>query len=82
VISGQVKQAELDAYKTTLYNIPCKYFTRGQECPFGSSCLYQHGHVITQTPTISSMRLMQGADGRKKPFKESRLSDYLFRDRS
>ena len=45
-MTGQEKEKEIQAYKTKLEKIPCKYFNRRgryyRVCPFGDSCFYAH----------------------------------------
>lgn len=77
VISGLVKITELEAYKQTLCNIPCKYVSKGQDCPFGTSCLYQHGPSPLPVTAPINFRLIKGADGRKKAVPQQKLCDYL-----
>lgn len=43
VEEGAEKDKLIDEYKTSLRDIPCKYFDKGQGvCPFGNSCFYAH----------------------------------------
>jgi E3 ubiquitin-protein ligase makorin len=45
-MTGQEKEKEIQAYKTKLEKIPCKYFNRRgryyRVCPFGDICFYAH----------------------------------------
>eukprot|EP01040_Poterioochromonas_malhamensis_P004814 gene4814-5168_t len=41
-LTGEAKQALLEAYKNSLSAKPCKYYNSGKECPFGTSCFYLH----------------------------------------
>ncbi|KAI9291022.1 hypothetical protein K502DRAFT_159308 [Neoconidiobolus thromboides FSU 785] len=43
VADKEEKEKIIDAYKSKLKQIPCRYFDSGRgECPFGSSCFYIH----------------------------------------
>lgn len=70
------KMRVIEQYKKKMSLIPCKYFDYGRgECPFGSSCFYEHKsetceakaayrHIIDHKEQIAKIR-------------ESKLSDYI-----
>eukprot|EP00968_Pinguiococcus_pyrenoidosus_P009280 scaffold731_cov261-Pinguiococcus_pyrenoidosus.AAC.26 len=41
-VRGEKKHQVIEDYKKRLSEIPCRYFSRGETCPFRSECFYAH----------------------------------------
>ena len=58
------KQQLVEGYKRRLARIPCKHFREGAgECPFGTSCFYEHRHRDGSLSNPGPPRLRLNDDG-------------------
>lgn len=67
----------IEQYKKRMSVIPCKYFDYGRgDCPFGTSCFYDHRLEVSNTATP---RLALVLDHREQIAKvrDAKLSDYI-----
>jgi len=69
----------IERYKNTMSQIRCRHFDRSEECPFGSSCFYQH---IRKDGTVDdkkvNLRHVVNADGEVEILRDVNLSEHLF----
>lgn len=72
----------IDQYKRKMSVIPCKYFEFGGDCPFGSSCFYEHKCDPSADPRPSPFfnpppaHVIEHSE-RLAKVRESKLSDYI-----
>ena len=68
----------VEGYKTRLSRIPCKHFNLGLgECPFGSSCFYEHRHRDGTLSAPGPPRLRMTEDGDIISVARPRLCDLI-----
>eukprot|EP00297_Palpitomonas_bilix_P012098 CAMPEP_0113875106 /NCGR_PEP_ID=MMETSP0780_2-20120614/4748_1 /TAXON_ID=652834 /ORGANISM="Palpitomonas bilix" /LENGTH=319 /DNA_ID=CAMNT_0000861039 /DNA_START=96 /DNA_END=1056 /DNA_ORIENTATION=+ /assembly_acc=CAM_ASM_000599 len=76
--SAEEKEMIIAGYKRNCARIPCKHFNFGQgECPFGSSCFYDHRYRDGRPASPPDLRLAAREDGRLEVMKAVTLSDFL-----
>jgi len=80
------KTRVIDQYKRKMSAIPCKYFEFGGECPFGSSCFYEHRSDPSIPPSDTQRPLsffnappahVVEHSERLAKAREAKLSDYI-----
>lgn len=70
------KQVLVENYKISLKNTPCKYYQNDGNCPFGTSCFYNHVKLNGEVESIHQPRVVTGIDN--SHFKPSTtLADYF-----
>lgn len=80
VIDETRKKKVVEAYKERLKEIPCKFYTDTEECPFGTSCFYKHVNNDGSVVDNENVRHRMNSDGRMEVTKAVKLSDFLFPD--
>ena len=67
----------IQKYQERLSKIRCKHFDRSEECPFGSSCFYQHirRDGTVDEKKVPDLRHVINEDGEFEVLKDSMLSD-------
>lgn len=72
------KKALSEHYKRTLSGIPCRHFNYGDgECPFGSSCFYDHTYRNGQKWIPPPPNFVCDEDGVWTVARKHRLSDFI-----
>mmetsp|Transcript_6544 Transcript_6544/g.11467 ORF Transcript_6544/g.11467 Transcript_6544/m.11467 type:complete len:187 (-) Transcript_6544:30-590(-) len=72
------KAVIIENYKSTLKNIPCRNFNFGEgDCPFGSSCFYDHRYRNGQVWNPPPPRFILDEEGVWTVEKPTKLADLL-----
>lgn len=80
VLHYQEKMALAEDYKKHLGGIPCRYFNFGEgDCPFGSSCFYDHRYKSGKKWVPPPPQFVCDEDGIWQASRKPKLSDLISR---